>query len=74
MKNKIKSGIKIDGVIAEELMKGEEPPKDEIEYLAQAKGFIPTVKQKIKHFGGKIFVLCQQLFLWGLLEVLPIVW
>ena len=29
MKNKIKSDIKIDGVIAEELMNGDEPPKDE---------------------------------------------
>lgn len=67
MKNKIKSDIKIDGVIAEELMKGEEPPKDEIEYLAQARGFVPTVKQKVKHFGGKIFDAVSTTVLVGLI-------
>lgn len=67
MKKKIKSEIKIDGVIAEELMKGEEPPKDEIEYIAQERGFVPTGKQKVKHFGGKVFDAVSTTVLVGLI-------
>ena len=67
MKKKIKSEIKIDGVIAEELMKGEEPPKDGIEYLAQARGFVPTGKQKVKHFSGKVFDAVSTTVLVGLI-------
>lgn len=67
MKKKIKSEIKIDGVIAEELMKSEEPPKDEIEYIAQERGFVPTGKQKVKHFGGKVFDAVSTTVLVGLI-------
>lgn len=69
MKSKIKNDIgdiKIDGVVAEELMKGEEPPKDEVEYVAKAKGFVPTTKQKAKHYGGKVFDFVSTTVLIGL--------